>query len=497
MSKFKASPTMKDFMLSESHVRVLGGPIGSGKSVCCAHELMRWAMSQEPNANGIRQTRFLVVRNTVDQLRSTTMKTIFDWFPPAVYGNYRATDKTIFYDLALDDGTRVQSEWLMIALDTPDDIRKALSLECTGIWGNESRELHPDVVDGLLMRVDRYPSMKDGGPGATRAGAIFDTNMPGEGTYWQKKMEYPPHNWSIHIQPPAVLPLEEWIEKYAEDPPEDLMAMGANEEWFAVDPQCDNFENLSRAYYPNTLEGKKEDFVRVYLQGQFGRSLSGLPVYDKTFRPHRHIAETYLEPIRSESYPLCIGLDFGRTPAAVVMQLTPLGRVNILSEVVSENMGIQTFISQMLRPHLYEKYPGLPHYVAPDPAGNQKTQVGEMSPYDILRGAGFRVVRPNTNDPKRRIESFERLLNDSVDTKPKLQIDPRCEIFIRGLRGGYKWKMNKNGELAGDNSPMKTFESHVCEAAQYGALVVEGNSTGGSNLNRRRDISIAHAVGWT
>ena len=78
MTQFIASNTMEDFMLSPKYVRVIGGPIGSGKSVACTHELMRWATEQAPNAEGIRKTRFLIVRNTADQLKSTTLKTIID-----------------------------------------------------------------------------------------------------------------------------------------------------------------------------------------------------------------------------------------------------------------------------------------------------------------------------------------------------------------------------------------------------------------------------------
>ncbi len=495
MPRFETYPVQQQFMLSKAHVRVLAGPIGAGKSVACAHELIRWAMAQAPNKDGIRKTRFLVVRNTVDQLKSTTLKTIVDWFPPSVYGHYRATEKTLHYELALKDGTTVVTEWLLIALDTPDDVRKALSLEATGLWGNECRELHPEVVDGLLMRVDRYPSMKDGG--ATRAGAIFDTNMPTAGTWWAQQMEEPPSNWSIHIQPPAVLLLDEYLDKYGEDPPEDLMATSADGEVFVADPEAENFTNLSRSYYPNTLEGKKEDFIRVYLRSMFGRSLGGLPVYDKTFKAHLHVAEELLTPIRSESYPLCIGLDFGRTPAAVVMQMTPAGRVNVLSELTSENMGIQTFVTQLLRPHLFERYAGLPYYIAPDPAGWQKTQLGETSPVDFLRGAGFQVVRPPTNDPKRRIEAVERLLTGSVDAGPMLQIDPRCQVLLRGMRGEYKWKTNKAGELAGDSAPVKNFPSHCAEAMQYGALGLDRAGAAGANQTRRREIQRVSAVGWS
>lgn len=495
MSKFIASQTMEDFMLSDAYVRVLAGPIGGGKSVCCAHELMRWACDQAPNAEGIRKTRMLIVRNTADQLRSTTKKTIDDWFPPGVYGEYKATEKTYYYRLRLGDGTVVQSEWMLIALDTPDDVRKALSLEATGIWGNECRELHPEVVDGLLMRVNRYPSMKDGG--ASRAGAIFDTNMPGEDSWWHKKMEEErPKNWSVHLQPSAVLPIEEWIEKYGEDPEEHTVARDVDGNAYAVDPEHDNYDNLAKDYYTNTLEGKTSDFIDVYLRCRYGRSLGGLPVYDKTFRHERHVAKKPLRLIVSDSYPLCIGLDFGRTPAAVIGQLTPSGGINILSEVVGENMGIQTFVKTMLKPHLFEKYPGAPTYIAPDPAGWQKTQVGEVSPVDVLRTEGFKVVKPQTNKPALRIEAVDNLLTQSADARPRVQIDPSCSTIIRGFQGGYKWKTNKEGDLVQDSEPVKNKYSHPHDALQYLALVIDGGSLG-VKQTKRREIKAAPVRGWT
>ena len=494
MTKFVASPTMEDFMLSDSYVRVLAGPIGGGKSVCCAHELMRWAMGQAPNQAGVRKTRFLIVRNTADQLRSTTKKTIDDWFPPGVYGEYKATEKTYFYKLRLPDRTVVETEWMLVALDHPDDVRKALSLEATGLWGNEARELHPEVVDGLLMRVNRYPSMKDGG--ASRAGAIFDTNMPGEDSWWHKKMdEERPKNWSVHLQPSAVLPIEEWIEKYGEDPEEHTVARDVDGNAYAVDPEHDNYDNLAKDYYPNTLEGKTSDFIDVYLRSKYGRSLDGLPVYDKTFRYERHVAKKSLRPITSENYPLCIGLDFGRTPAAVIGQLTPSGGINILSEVIGENMGIQTFVKTLLKPHLFEKYPGASTYIAPDPAGWQKTQVGEVSPVDVLRTEGFKVVKPQTNKPTLRIEAVDNLLTQSADARPRVQIDPSCSTIIRGFQGGYRWKTNKEGDLVQDTEPVKNKYSHPHDALQYLALVIDGGALG-TRQTKRREIKPA-AYAWT
>ena len=43
-------PTGKKFMDSDKKMRVLIGPVGSGKSVTCSFEVVRRASMQEPNA---------------------------------------------------------------------------------------------------------------------------------------------------------------------------------------------------------------------------------------------------------------------------------------------------------------------------------------------------------------------------------------------------------------------------------------------------------------
>lgn len=466
-------------MLSDKFVRVLGGPIGGGKSVCCLHELFRWAASQAANASGDRKTRFLIVRNTADQLKSTVMKSAFDWFPPGQVCDFRASDKTMFFDLPLGDGTRMKSEWMFIALDTPDDVRKALSLEATGIWGNEARELHPEVVEALLGRVDRYPSMKDGG--ATRAGALFDTNMPDQDTWWHDKMENPPANWSVHVQPPAIIPVKAYLDKYKEDPDQERVAVAYDGEEYVTNPEGDNYNNLSKKYYPNNIPGRTKDFLDVFLRCEYGRALNGTPVYDGTFVPDFHVADGELIPIKSDKYPLTIGLDFGRTPAAVIGQLDHRGRVLVIDELTSENMGLEKFLTTKLKPLLYSKYNGYPVVVAPDPAGWAKTQVGEVSPVDVLKREGFKVVRPVTNNTQPRIEAVERLLTRQVDGKAGVLIDKRCAQLVKGFKYGYRWKLDKKGNLQ-DNSPEKNEFSHIHDAMQYFALIVD-QGVSGSTMN--------------
>lgn len=495
MSEFIATPTMEEFMLSEAHARVLAGPIGSGKSVCCAHELMRWASHQAPNKDGIRKTRFLVVRNTADQLKMTTFKTITDWFPPGVFGQWKATDKTLLYTLRLPDDTIIDTEWILIPLDTPDDVRKALSLEATGLWGNEARELHQDVVDALIDRTDRFPSEKDGG--CTRAGAIFDTNMPNEDTWWEDKMENPPSNWSIHKQPPAVIPLDDYLMRFGEDPPASKIITAHKGNQYAVCPGHDNEKYISKRYYANVGEGKTDDHIRVYLRGLYGRALGGKPVHEETFVPERHIA-TGLSAIISENYPLCIGLDFGRQPAAIILQLVPNGQVLALGEVVAENMGIEKFVKTRLHPYLAQRFPRNSYYIAPDPAGFQKTQVGELSPVGFLQSQGFHVVRTPTNDIDPRVNAVDSLLMAGVDTQPRFYIDgEHCPILVQALKGKYRWKVDKHGEMMAAKEPIKNKWSHIAEAFQYGALSIDGGHLGRSHRRGRREVRQASAAGWT
>lgn len=481
MPQFEATLVQSEFMLSDRYIRVLAGPVGAGKSVACTNELVRLAALQAPTAGGVRKTRFLIVRNTADQLRSTTMKTVFDWYPPGSYGTWKATEKTYFFELPLPDGTVVQSEWFFVPLDTPDDTRKLLSLEATFAWLNECREIKPEIVKALTTRVGRYPSAKDGG--CTRRGIIADTNMPDGDSWWGYNMKKPPQNWSVHIQPPAVVPLSYYIDRYREDPPEDLRFQDRDGDWWAVNPEADNLANLPRDYYVHAGTGMDKEFINVYLACEYGVSLAGRAVYETTFNRLKHVASgpsDELVPIKSQSYPIVIGVDFGRTPAAVFTQLTPSGVLNVLSELTSENMGIRAFTEQLLIPHIAKHYQGCHILLAPDPAGWQRSQVNEDAPVDVLKRCGFRLVKPRTNNPLMRVEAVEWFLASVVDGRAGFRLNAAlCPVLYEGFRGRYRWKESRAGVLvttaASTPQVVKDFVSHVHDALQYACVVQKQN----------------------
>ena len=92
MTTFKYKPdgeVLKSFMKDDTFFRGIRGPVGSGKSVGCCVEVFRRALAQEKNEQGIRKSRWAIIRNTNPQLRTTTIKTWLDWFPEDTWGRFQ------------------------------------------------------------------------------------------------------------------------------------------------------------------------------------------------------------------------------------------------------------------------------------------------------------------------------------------------------------------------------------------------------------------------
>ena len=92
--EYKANHTIAKFHRSSSYIRGLMGPVGSGKSVGCAMEIMKRAFEQRPNHEGIRKTKWVVIRNTYRELEDTTLRTWFDHFPPNKFPGFKQRTMT-------------------------------------------------------------------------------------------------------------------------------------------------------------------------------------------------------------------------------------------------------------------------------------------------------------------------------------------------------------------------------------------------------------------
>ena len=75
----KFPPVVSAYMQNNARHRFIVGPFGSGKSVGSMVDIPRRAAAQrQSTSSGKRKSRFAVIRNTMPQLRDTTMKTWLD-----------------------------------------------------------------------------------------------------------------------------------------------------------------------------------------------------------------------------------------------------------------------------------------------------------------------------------------------------------------------------------------------------------------------------------
>lgn len=453
--KYVASPVAKDFHRSNKFIRTIIGPIGSGKSVACCIEILKKSMEQAP-FNGIRRSRWVIIRNTYRELIDTTMRTWFDWIPETC-GNMKKQDMEFQMSFVLPDDTIVVSQILFRALDRPNDIKKLLSLELSGGWINEVREIPKQVLDMLVGRVGRYPSKRQGGP--TWWGVIMDTNPP-DSDHWYFKMfeEALPENCDIFHQPSG------------------------------LSDEGENVENLPPKYYENMMAGKDPEWIKVYVHGKYGFISDGMPVVPE-FKDHVHISDVPFEYNRRVT--LEIGVDFGRCPAAVFGQEID-GQMRIIDELVTEGISATTFAS-LLAERIRGHYGDCEIKATGDPAGDNMGEQVDETCIQILQNQGIPIDPAHTNNfTIRRNAVVKPLTTLNMHGEPQLMISPSCVYLRKAMNGGYMYKrVQTSGEIF-QNKPDKNMHSHNAEALQYLCL---GAGYGYDVISGNSDISKFKVVG--
>ena len=449
-----------NFLLSNKPVDFIEGPLGSGKTKAMCARIMRHAQQQIPSpVDGIRYTRFALVRNTYPDLRRTTVRTWLETFPEHIYGRFNWA-QPLTHRIRFGD---VKTEIDFLALDKPEDVRKLRSTEYTGIAFNELPFIEKELFDEADSRL-RYPPPEHGGPNPWR-GIMADGNAPDE-DHWIALMtgqvDFPPgmteaerneykwpDEWGFYLQPPAVF--------------EDLDERG-NVIGYKPNPAAENVKNLPFDYYTRMLRGKQKSWIDSRLRNVVTLVVEGSAVWPM-FRREVHVTREPLRPIGG--YPVTISLDFGRQPAAVFMQAVN-NRVLVQYELIGLNEGAVTFAPKVRR-FLHEHYPGHDFIVYGDPKGADKTQTDERSAYDVFAGLGMPVKPPpalKQNQISMRVDTVAYALNEMYDGTPRVRISPLCRTVVVGCAGRYFNERDEEGELR----PCKNRYSHVCDAWQYGMI---------------------------
>ena len=431
---YEPSPTGKLFHRSNKFVRGVMGPVGSGKSVMCVMELLSRAIEQKPH-QGVRATRWVIVRNSYRELSDTTIKTFFDWIPEDA-GVFERTSMTFFLQYQLPDRTVVKAEFMFRALDRPGDTKKLLSLEITGAFINEAREIHKEVVDLIQTRIGRYPSQRMGGP--TWQGLVMDSNPMDTDHWWYKSFEEErPPDWDYFRQPGG------------------------------LQPNAENTHNLPARYYERMMQGKSDAWIDAYVNGNYSFLATGKPVYQE----YQDAVHSSTDAVFVPGHPIIIGADFGLTPACTFSQIIN-SQWRVFHEITFDRAAAVEFATAISQ-YLNRYCPNTPVEGYGDPSGRNAAQTDAQTVFGVFRQAGVPMVpATQSDDGLARQEALrKRLTTLTITGKPSFILNPgTCPTLRKGMAGGYAYRKVQTGVDRYTEKPEKNRFSHVVESLEYGIL---------------------------
>lgn len=446
---------LEAFFLSRAFVQGIQGPVGSAKSKTANLKIWKFSTEQKPARDGVRYTRWGVVRNTYPELRTTTIRTWTDTFPEKLYG-------PIIWSMPARQLIRmgdVHCEIDFLALDKDEDVKKLRSGEYTGFYANELQYQPKSIFDEMTSRAGRYPAIKDGGP--SWKGVIFDMNAPDEDhfiammtgqTEWPENMPQDeraalawPADWDFFMQPPGLVEVRGPDGSYS----------------YVPNPKAENLKWLPDGYYLDQIKGKTRAWIKSRIMNEIALVVDGAPVYPN-FRQDYHVAREALKPV--PNHDVLIGIDPGRWPAAIFAQEVN-GRIFFQYELLGFNEAATTFAPKVKK-FLDTHYPNCEYAAWGDPKGFDKGQARDDCAYDIFAEHGIVVRAPpglKQNNIETRTNAFAHILDDNPAGVPRFVLSPLCRTTKIGLAGRYCLEKDETGEL----KPTKNRYSHPCNAGEY------------------------------
>lgn len=473
--KYQATNTAADFHKSNKFFRLMKGAVGCGKTVAACAEILRRG-GEQPRANdGIRHSRWAVVRNSYRQLKTTTIKTWLQWSPEIIFGKIK-WDSPISHVLEFND---IKLEVMFMSIESENDISNLKSLELTGAYINELQYFPKSVLTALLERCNRYPSKSSGTP-ISFSGVIADTNPPDTDHWIYKTEQNLPSNYDyFHYKPALIKSIAE------EDGVTRVRSLTGTV--YEANPNAWDYvkhHRIGYQYYLNQVPGLRDEEIKVNILGQYGFVPHGKPVYPE----YNEAVHYHHDTIRYDrNLMLVLSWDFGLTPAMGAYQMQSSGRVIKLFEITSEDFGILKFAQDVCLPVINSRCPGWQNNYrsTADPSGTARSQVDMQSCIGTLNKIGIQTKPAKTNDADVRIGAVSWFLRRLIDGRGALMITKDCPQTRKGFLGDYQFekKMITDLEEGTKNTPLKNFSSHAHDETQYAMLLFKEMAESGLKGN--------------
>lgn len=461
----------------EKELSCIQGPIRSGTSVASCMRLMEAAMAVPKDHTGKRRSRWLIVRNSYPDLEASTIKTWLHWFPVKPYGRFYWSQPYL-HEVRIGD---VEADFHFESFAGEDDIPSLMSREYTGAWINEAQFYTRRFTTVLLSRTGYYP-VPDGpkflqldmnAPPMGHWIPIMrgDTPPPEEWTESERMAHRKPDTWEFLVQPPW------FIERT--DPQ-------GNVEQYDINPAAENLRIMGEKAVRSLLGGRTKAEIDAELMNRVMLPQAGLPVFPMFVRD-AHISRHPLKAV--PGIPLHVGLDFGRRPAAVIMQLVG-GRWFVLGELTALNTASEEFAPALKR-YLARRWPEWMAAEGPgvhfwgDPSGaNKRSETNDDTAFGIFAKNGMHVRKADTGNRRTiRLETMTMLLNRMVHGQPGILFDPtHCPKLTTAMAGAYIYRRKKvSGAPTYEDEPLKNEFSDPVDAC---IEVLMGGGEGRATVGR-------------
>lgn len=466
-------PVSNSFYESRAPVSGIMGPIGSSKTTVALMKMLLIASTQKKsNLDGVRYTKFRVIRDTYSNLEETTIPSWHTWVPASlgIWRGPKGRPKThhLKFNIAAkgmpQDIVDVKIEFIALGPTSLEEVMKGW--EGTGVYVNEADGVPYEGIVFAYSRCARYPSMIHGGPSWT--GLWVDFNAPDDDNWtYEHLVDNLPDGWEFYVQPSG------------------------------FSPNAENLQNLPDNYYQDKSNGMPTWWVRRFIENKFGMSRDGKLVFED-YNDEVHCAHSPL--VYDPRSPIILGGDQGRNGAIVIFQKTPIGQWRGLREIIAHNVGAERF-GKLAAQELHDHFPDVPiAHAWGDPAGTSGSDHDERSYWEIMTEVmGVRwkpspVPRNNWTD---RCAAVERNLMRMIDGEPAFLISPTMKVLRKGFNSRYVLK--KIATSAGtdrfhDRPEKGNGFDGVQDATQYllcgggEHMAVKGRKQG---MNNRRSFSAA------
>ncbi|OCC01833.1 hypothetical protein BA190_26845 [Labrys sp. WJW] len=453
-------PVGAAYIRSMGPIDCITGPAGSGKTVASVFKPIRLSVGAVPvGKDGVVHVRGCVVRDNYRALYRTTLRSWFQFFPPDWGGSrfFGGQDRPAQHVLRLATvrGGREVPVDLTVDFFAVGDVAIEELLkgyECTWGWCNEADLLHERVPTFLYSRTGRYPARADLVDPEARIPRLVQCDFNPtdiDHPLYRDLVEAPRESFKFFHQPSG------------------------------LSAEAENRSGKTFLQYQEEAATMTKEDKRRFVDGLWGYSSDGRPVYHAEFDQKRHVAAGTIKPV--PGLPIDIGFDQGLSPAAILTQTLPTGQMLVLAEVVPDHgTGIERFLAQLLAVLMSDRFRGLPlGLLAADPAGFYGADriAGQMTwAESVGMGLGRPILPAPSNEPDIRIESVRILLTKSIDNAtPALLIDPSCRMVIGGFAAHYKFKRIRTATSDRyEDRPEKNKYSNPHDALQYITLTKRG-----------------------